>query len=596
MNVEHRKVAIYSRKSKYTGKGESIGNQIELCRDYLRMHMGEEAAANAIVFEDEGFSGGNLDRPSFKQMMEAVKAHKISSIVVYRLDRISRNIGDFAGLINELTSLNVDFISINEHFDTQTPMGRAMMYIASVFSQLERETIAERIRDNMHELAKTGRWLGGVTPLGYRSEGVENVTVDGKKKKAYRLVPVDEELEVVRTIYELFLQNHSLTATETEMLKRRITTKRGNEFTRFSIKSILQNPVYMMADEAAYQYFIENVDTVFAEQTAFDGTHGILAYNRTDQQKGRTTIYKPIDQWIITVGGHPGLIPGGDWIAIQKLLEQNKSKAYRRPRNNQALLTGLIYCSCGSRMYPKLTKRFTPEGEAIYSYVCRHKERSKGELCNQRNVTGNLIDKAVVEELRYLEENGDAFRQQLEQSKKFYTGDREQYEQQLEELRRKHGECEKKMQSLMDSLAEAQTGSIRQRILDRVAELDRETSALQERIQELEHLAEQEELNDSEFDLLVQLLSLFDSAFDTLPVEQKRTAIQALVRKVIWDGESAHVVLFGAEEGDIAFSEIADGNESATDGGSVPLLGDDSKRDPDVFSCAEEMAGRRFSQ
>ena len=160
-------IAVYSRKSRFTGKGESIGNQVELCREYVRANLGEEALNKIVVYEDEGFSGSNLNRPAFKKMLEAARERKLNRIIVYRLDRISRNIGDFAGLIEELDKLNVDFISIREQFDTSTPMGRAMMYIASVFSQLERETIAERIRDNMHELAKTGRWLGGTTPTGY---------------------------------------------------------------------------------------------------------------------------------------------------------------------------------------------------------------------------------------------------------------------------------------------------------------------------------------------------------------------------------------------------------------------------------------------
>ena len=151
-------IAIYSRKSRYTGKGESIGNQIDLCREYIRTHYGDAAAQQAVVFEDEGFSGGNLNRPDFKKMMTAAKERKFKAIVVYRLDRISRNISDFSSLIEELGRLGIDFVSIRESFDTSSPMGRAMMYIASVFSQLERETIAERIRDNMHELAKTGRW------------------------------------------------------------------------------------------------------------------------------------------------------------------------------------------------------------------------------------------------------------------------------------------------------------------------------------------------------------------------------------------------------------------------------------------------------
>ena len=112
-----------------------------------------------MVVEDKGFSGGNLKRPSLKRMMEIVRKHKFCAIAVYRLDRISRNVSDFTGVIDELPRLAVSFVSIREQFDTSMPMGRVMMYIISVFSQLDRVNIAERIRDKMHELAKTGRWL-----------------------------------------------------------------------------------------------------------------------------------------------------------------------------------------------------------------------------------------------------------------------------------------------------------------------------------------------------------------------------------------------------------------------------------------------------
>src|SRR5699024_9390508 len=108
-----------------------------------------------------------------------------SLVVVYRLDRISRDIGDFAKLIQELNGYGIAFVSLREQFETASPMGRAMMYIASVFSQLERETIAERIRDNMRELAKTGRWLGGTTPTGYASRARETVEEDGRKRREY---------------------------------------------------------------------------------------------------------------------------------------------------------------------------------------------------------------------------------------------------------------------------------------------------------------------------------------------------------------------------------------------------------------------------
>ena len=99
--MKEKMIAIYSRKSKYTGKGESIGNQVELCKAYVRNTYGEEACGRCMVYEDEGFSGGNMNRPAFRTMMECVRERQYEAIIVYRLDRISRNISDFTGLIDE---------------------------------------------------------------------------------------------------------------------------------------------------------------------------------------------------------------------------------------------------------------------------------------------------------------------------------------------------------------------------------------------------------------------------------------------------------------------------------------------------------------
>jgi len=125
-------IAIYSRKSKFTGKGESIENQIELCKQYIRPRYPNCNDEGILIYEDEGFSGGNMERPQFKKMMAEARAKKFSAIVCYRLDRISRNIGDFAKLIEELDGLNVSFISIKEQFDTSSPMGR--VFFARTFS------------------------------------------------------------------------------------------------------------------------------------------------------------------------------------------------------------------------------------------------------------------------------------------------------------------------------------------------------------------------------------------------------------------------------------------------------------------------------
>lgn len=574
MRKNENMIAIYSRKSKFTGKGESIGNQVELCKEYVRNMFGQEYVDRCVVFEDEGFSGGNLQRPDFKRMMEDVRKRKFKAIVVYRLDRISRNINDFTGLIDELTKLDVSFVSIKEQFDTGTPMGRAMMFIISVFSQLERETIAERIRDNMHELAKTGRWLGGTTPTGFASGAVSKITIDGKERKSFRLIPIPEEIEIPKLIFDLYLQTDSLTAVEAELLKQRIKTKTGKDFTRFAIKGILQNPVYMVADEDAYTYFTDREAEVCYPKETFDGSCGIMAYNRTNQEKGRTTQILPMEEWIIAIGKHPGIIPSKNWIKVQESLDRNKSKAYRKPRNNEALLTGLLYCSCGDRMYPKLSQRKTANGEPTYTYVCKMKERSKRERCNRRNANGIILDAAIIEQIKSLTEHDSSFLSQLEKSRSFYTGKREQYDSQLEQLRTELQRNQNHIRNLTATLEDlSQTSSARGVLTERIEELTTENHEIENRIYELEGLVNVDTLSDAEFDLLRQMLSVFSSSIDEMSVEEKRAAIRTVVRKVIWDGENVHVVFFGADENDIEIPDMSDsiGHTEDIEGDEEPL-------------------------
>lgn len=383
-------IAIYSRKSRFTGKGESVGNQIELCRQYLRAH--EPDAPEPEIFEDDGFSGGDLNRPAFRRMMRAAEAGRFRMLIVYRLDRISRSIGDFTALIERLAQLNVAFVSIREQFDTSTPMGRAMMYIASVFSQLERETIAERIRDNLHELAKTGRWLGGITPTGFASEAVQAVTVDGRTKRACRLRLVPEEAETVKAMYSLFARLGSLTAVVKGLQERGITTKNGNAFTRHAVRDILHNPVYARADADMLAWLRAAGTELSAAQEEFDGRHGVLAYHRTDQSRGRTAVALPPEAWIVAVGQHPGLIPGSQWAAVQERLRRTDCRTPRTVHETPALLAGLLQCRCGRPMYAKY--RRAADGER-FSYVCRAKSTGGREQCSCPNVPGTAADAAV---------------------------------------------------------------------------------------------------------------------------------------------------------------------------------------------------------
>lgn len=564
--------AIYSRKSRFTGKGESVENQIEMCREYLRIHFGKEEAEQAVIYEDEGFSGKNLDRPQFKAMFEDVKNGKISAVLCYRLDRISRNIGDFANLITELTSMGVAFISIKEQFDTNSPMGRAMMYIASVFSQLERETIAERIRDNLHELSKTGKWLGGVTPTGYSSVGETSMNINGKMKKAFHLAVKEDEMQIVKLIFNLFLEHNSLTACESYLLAHNYKTKNGRDFTRFSIRGILTNPVYMIADSDAYEYFKNSNVDLYSDKEEFDGAHGMMVYNRTLQEQGKATKIKPMEEWIVSVGKHQSFINGKDWIKVQSMLDRNKSKSYRKPKSHTALLSGILKCECGEFMRPHMTTRMNKDGEYTYYYSCTMKLRSKGNRCNNKNINGNEIDKEVIAAVKTLADNGDDYFESLKSALSENKIKAENISNEQERLEEEIEKKEKEIEALVNNLATSSRTGAEKYILDKINTLSDEVEKIKSQMNTLSKECENElNLTDS-IDLMKDMLKSFSVTVDNMTIEQKRQTIRTFVKEVIWDGEDAHIVFFGSDY-EYPFKK----SEMLADDDILYLLGEDRK-------------------
>lgn len=539
--------AIYSRKSRFTGKGESVENQIEMCREYIKIHFGEEEAEKAVIYEDEGFSGKNLDRPQFKAMFEDIKNGKISAVLCYRLDRISRNIGDFANLITELTSMGVAFISIKEQFDTNSPMGRAMMYIASVFSQLERETIAERIRDNLHELSKTGRWLGGVTPTGYSSVGETSMNINGKMKKAFHLAVKGDEMHIVKLIFSLFLEHNSLTACENYLLAHNYKTKNCRDFTRFSIRGILTNPVYMIADIDAFEYFKNSNADLYSDENEFDGTHGMMVYNRTLQEQGKATKIKPMEEWIVSVGKHQGFINGRDWIKVQTMLDRNKSKSYRKPKSHTALLSGILKCECGEFMRPHMTTRMNKDGEYTYYYSCNMKLRSKGSRCNNKNINGNEIDKEVITTVKALANNGDDYFESLKFALSENKIKSENISNEQARLENEIEKKEKEIEALVNNLAVSSGTGAEKYILDKINTLSDEVEKIKSQMETLSKESENELNLTENIDLMKDMLKSFSVTVDNMTIEQKRQTIRTFVKEVIWDGENAHIVFFGSD-------------------------------------------------
>ncbi len=537
--------AIYSRKSKFTGKGESIENQIELCKNQLinKYNIKEE---NIKIYQDEGFTGYNTNRPQFQEMIKDIRNKKIKCVIVYRLDRISRNVTDFCNLKNEFIKYNTDFISVTENFDTSTPMGRAMLMISSVFAQLERDTIAERIRDNMYELAKTGRWLGGNTPLGYKSEKVETLSIDGKRKNLYKLDIVFEEAEIIKLIWNKMCELKSLSKLEVYLLQKGIKTRNGNNFTRFSLITILKNPVYVVADNKIKDFFEKmNVTIYETDIEKCNGINGLLAYNKREELMGKTKSYKDITEWIIAVGKHQGIIPSQQFIKVWNLIVNNKDKRCRVPRQNTSILSGIIRCKhCGNYMRPRLRNTVTIDNKRNFSYLCVLKEKSRKRLCKCKNINGIETDMIVIEKISELKLPTYML---INKIKLLINNKEKESDKRINELQTLNtilSRNKRKVEALIDKMAIID-GELIADITAQIKSIKSKNLEIEKRIIELSKETEKEIDKDEVTVLALNIINKYMSSFDSLNIVDKRLMIKSLVNTIESDGENIYINYMG---------------------------------------------------
>lgn len=547
------RIAIYSRKSKYTDKGDSVGNQVELSLNYINLHYPSDLYDTEIViYEDEGFSGGSFKRPQFQQFLDDERNKPYDILICYRLDRISRNLADFSSLMNELNKLNTSFISIKEQFDTKTPMGRAMMYIASVFAQLEREVIAERIRDNMLELSKTGIWLGGYTPTGYCAERYEKVTVcetnsdnliENRVKKACKLITNEDEMKNIDIIFSKYLELKSLVKLETYLLQNNIKTRNGAYYSTFTLRRILTNLVYVKNDNEILEYYNKKGIHIFSENDGrdkFDGKYGLIAYNKTKDNK-----ILPIEAWIVAVGLHQGRISGRDFINVQTLLEKNADKKYRAVTDStrNTVMVGILKCKdCGSYMRPKNGGNKKKDGTISYYYSCVLKEKSRGTKCNSKNVKGDFIDNEILNVLKNIfVPNSEIYK---ELKKMSISKNIKHEDEEVMKLKKQYEKNKYEINSLVEKIKYIDSSLI-DVINNEMVRLNKQNKDIEEKIKNLcdiNNYQIQENKNISKGAL--NILEIVDNCFDVFneyDLKTKRDIINLLVESVYYNSETEKI-------------------------------------------------------
>lgn len=526
-----KRIAIYARKSRESDTGDSIESQIQMCKNYCEQNMIAEQL-EYFIYQDYGWSGKDTNRPDFKKLIKDIEDNKVDVLICYRLDRISRSVADFSSTLELLQEHNCSFVSVKEHFDTSNPIGKAMIYISSVFAQLERETIAERVRDNMINYAKQGIWLGGSTPIGFTYERVKYLNEEMIEKSMCVLKENKEDLETVKHIFNVYLKEDSLTQSVKVLLQEGVKSQNNKTLQSISLIRILRNPIYVKSNTDVHEYLKSKSDNVYGSPNG----NGYITYGKNKRASKRTTANEK--DWIYAVSKHKGVIDADTWLKVQKMLDKNSGKKLERTgtgKNNPALLSGLIKCSkCGSNMVIR-------KNATSYFYVCSGKVNRIENICDCKNIKVSDVDRLVLSQIDVFSK--DMLSKELEavlkevKENNFEDNTLNKLMDQLEE--------KKKISSgLIKRVALAPTEEIAEMFMQQITEINKETKEIESRIESIKNKEESKKIDKDNLMIFISSLKDFRKSIEsTEDIMQKRSLIKTIIKKVVWNPETYNLEL-----------------------------------------------------
>jgi len=352
MTVNRKRCAIYTRKSSEEGLQQefnSLDAQTESCAAYILSQSGEGWERVNNIYSDGGISGGHMDRAGLQALISDIQAGKADIVVVYKVDRLTRSLADFAKLVDVFDAHEVSFVSITQAFNTTTSMGRLTLNVLLSFAQFEREVTAERIRDKIAASKKRGKWMGGLPPLGY-----DNIDT--------KLAINESEAHTIKTIFSSYLEFGSVAALKTRLDKKGIVTKKrqttkqgqcgGRPFSRGHLYKLLRNPVYI------------------------------------GKVRHKENIYE---------GEHSAILDDEVWDAVQTKLDLNAPKRkHGHTLQSGSLLTGLIYDESGDRLTPVHT---TKSGRRYRYYISSRLSRGEMDDGKAWRLSAQRIEAQVISKL-----------------------------------------------------------------------------------------------------------------------------------------------------------------------------------------------------
>ena len=341
--IKSKRCAVYTRKSVEDGLEQefnSLDAQREAAESFILSQKSNGWVCLPNRYDDGGYSGGNTNRPALKQLLADCEAGKVDVIVVYKIDRLSRSLCDFADLSKLLDKYGVSFVSVTQEINTSTSSGRMMLNILMTFAQYEREIISERIRDKMRASRRRGQWTGGRVPYGYRSE-------------ARHIYVIPEEAEVVKRIFRRYTETQSPKLIALELNKEGILNKVGKGWNMNGIRHILANHIYIGEIHSNGEFY---------------------------------------------EGEHEAIIDMDLWNMAQEYYRSSTTQTDNARREETMLpLRGILRCGhCGCAMTPTYTDK---KQKRYYYYKCQSASKNPLSGCPIQEVPAGEIEKLVFEQL-----------------------------------------------------------------------------------------------------------------------------------------------------------------------------------------------------
>jgi site-specific DNA recombinase len=487
---ETRRCAIYTRKSTAAGLEQafnSLDAQREACERYVAAHAHEGWDVTAERYDDGGFTGANTERPAFQRLIADVEAGKVDVVVVYKVDRLSRSLLDFARVMDRFNRAGAAFVSVTQNFSTADAMGRLTLNMLMSFAEFEREMIGERTRDKIAASRRKGKWTGGSVPLGYE-------VVDGRLK-----VVAAEALEVDR-IFDFYEQHRSALVTARLLNADGRTTKqhraasgrvrRRRQWSKDAVLRTLRNPVYAG--------FMRSEDKLYP-------------------------------------GEHAAIIERERWEAIQACLNGRTGEQVSHGRNPAYLLRGILRCS---RCHGAMTTASTRKGENEYRYYrCVTRDKMGPEACLGGSLPAEAIEGFVVDQLRDASADGGLADDIATQMQARAAKHRETAGIERRALTVATTKLRDELRGMVDSLATTE-GTARRLIEERVEELGHDLARHEQRLADLDAASAALAQRVIEAGWVAEMLKRFDAVWDAMTPENRGRLVCAVVDRVEVNEES----------------------------------------------------------